>query len=180
MKRWQRPGDEEDEEFSTHGSSFVFALVFLAQAAARAMAGKARALAATTRAKRRARPGLEEAIHYSATLSASVWLGAPSSRHWEAKSLQEGAARASPKHPKGRCWTQPTSNCKYLIGAVVFCLSSGDCAPCFLPLGSYTGTTKVWAACSMEVAVISHDSLVVLAGARNETSPCARPGREPG
>ena len=42
--------------------------------------------------------------------------------------------------------------------------SSGDCVPCFLPLGSYTGTTKVWAACSMEVAVISHDSLVVLAG----------------
>ena len=42
--------------------------------------------------------------------------------------------------------------------------SSGDCVPCFLPLGSYTGTAKVWAACSMEVAVISHDSLVVLAG----------------
>ena len=26
MKRWQRPGDEEDEEFSTHDSSFCLRL----------------------------------------------------------------------------------------------------------------------------------------------------------
>ena len=102
--------------FSTHGSSFVFALVFLAQAAARAMAGKARASAVTRRAKRRARPGLQEAIRYSATLSASVWLGALK-QTVGSKLVSPGGGESLPKAPEGSVLVAADKQL-YFIGSV--------------------------------------------------------------
>ena len=80
------------------------------------MAGKARASAVTRRAKRRARPGLQEAIRYSATLSASVWLGAL--KQTVGSKIVAGVGGESlPKAPEGSV-LHAADKQLYFIGAV--------------------------------------------------------------
>ena len=105
MKRWQ-----EDEEFSIVSTwlEFLPCLSLPGTGLGASHVGQGTGLGGDEEGEEEgeARPS---GGHSLLRHTASGW--APSSRQWEANSLHQGEARASPKHPRGRCWSQPTSNC---------------------------------------------------------------------